>query len=52
MDKRDLYQYYYQCGKFSLKNLFDKVTKFEIDKHDFHWITGLNYNGIKKSREW
>ena len=49
---RNLLKYFYDCEKISLKNLFNMVTQFEIDRHDFHWITGLNYDGIKKSREW
>ena len=49
---RELYAYLYTCGKLTLKDLFDMVTKDEIDHHDFHWITGLSYYGIKKEWGW
>lgn len=49
---RDLYTHLYNCGKFTLKDIFDLVVNNTIDKHDFHWITNLSYEGIKKSRGW
>ena len=48
----DLYDFLYNHGSLTLKELFDKVTNKEINKHDFHWITSLSYEGIKKEWGW
>lgn len=50
--ERELYNYLYNYSGLTLKELFDKVTKNEISKQDFHWITSFNYDGIKKTRGW
>lgn len=51
MDKYIL-ESFYKNNKLSLKDIFNKVNEKEISKRDFHYITGYNYDGIAKSKNW
>ena len=37
---------------YTLKQVFDLVTKLVITKEQFHSITGYNYDGLKENRGW
>ena len=54
MEKEDFFliRYKYDEGWYSLKDVFDLVTKGVIDEIDFHLITTYDYEGIKKVRGW
>lgn len=54
MNKDDLFnlRYKYEYGVFSLKDIFNMVKEKKINEEEFHIVTGYNYKGIKKSREW
>ena len=54
MNRDDLVnlKYKYEYGVFSLKEIFDMTKEEKIGEEEFHIITGYNFQGIKKSREW
>jgi len=43
---------FYDYQAVTLKEVFDLVTERKITKEEFHSITELNYNVIKKCRGW
>jgi len=43
---------FYAYGGLSLKEIFDLTTQKKLTKEEFHFITELDYNGIKKSQGW
>ena len=47
-----LIKFYYNTGVYSLNELYILVITNEITKEDFHEITGLNFDGIKQTRDW
>lgn len=51
-EKISLLKIMWDYGVYSLQELFDMAKKEKITKEEFHNITGYNYEGIKKSREW
>lgn len=51
-EKLYLFKVMWNYGVYSLKELFDLIKKEKMTEEEFHDITGYNYQGIKKSREW
>jgi hypothetical protein len=43
---------FYEFQAASLKEIFDLTTQRKITKEEFHSITSLNYDMLKKSRGW
>ena len=43
---------FYDYQAVTLKEVFDLATERKITKEEFHSITELNYNVIKKCRGW
>lgn len=42
----------FESGIYSLKDMFDFVSKGWLTKRQFQWITSYNYDGLQKSRGW
>lgn len=42
----------YDCGAYTLKDLFDMVEKGIINEYEFFQITRYSYKGIKQTKGW
>lgn len=52
MADTSLIKFYYKQGVYTLNELYYLVEINEITQEEFKEITSLDYEGIKKSRDW